>query len=403
MKSELKSRTAAALVSLMMGGWASLASAGGEPDGGVSLKCDPCTEPNGRGIYVADPHHYCIEDKVDGKPMRFCPEAFIEVPAQGGAPARVELAGTYFEGSTLKETKLTAFPTVSVRLPGGSLAPLLGVETGTTEFVDTNNSIGTSNSKLMLVYKKDKLSPEIKVSSEDLNGLTLHIPSPLQPRARSAHVPPLLAYLLNFKQVAVADAVTPMYQYEVSWRSMSPYAQAHNLCSGGQRMSVLPGKRVNGTGGRVTDEVRTTTMACATGAIVQCMIWGYRPDNLKYTPKDQDLLMSACIQAKRAAYFGGPRSYTENGHTIAMTDSMLIPNYRQVKKGTVSRVEAIWTAEKAYCVNEDNRRVKPHPKFPPNWQQQVPECNFDKLPLDWAKYGFIATGSAEATTSVPGQ
>ena len=406
MRSEAKSRTAAALVSLLMGCWATVASAGGEPDGGVSLRCDPCTEPNGRGIYIADPLHYCIRDNVDGVPMRFCPEALVEVPAQGSTPAHVELDGSYFVGEPLTETKLPVRPTVSVRLQGGKLVPLLDVGTETTTFTNSSGKTEASTSKLTFYYKKDNLSPQIKVSSEHLHDLTLHILSPFQPRLPPAMLPRSpLAYLLNFKQVGVADAVTPMYRYSVSWMPMKPQAQNFTLCSGGQSMSVLPGRRVSGTRGTVTNEVTTTTMACATGAIVQCMTWGYRPENLKYKAQDQNSLMGACIQAKRAAYFGGPTSYTQNGHSINMRDFMPIPNYQPVKRDSITKVEAIWTAEKAYCVNKGNRRVNPPlaPEFPQGWESQVRECGDGPLPADWAENGVIVTGPAEDTTSAPGQ
>jgi hypothetical protein len=147
-------------------------------------------------------------------------------------------------------------------------------------------------------------------------------------------------------------------------------------------LSLLPGKRVDGSHGRVTEKANAVTLACASGAIFGCMNRGYKPALLNYPDPQENALLGACIQATRAAYFGGPESYTRNNTPISITDN----DAGTRANGTVNSLEALWTENGAACVNAVNRRTSsPLPAAP-----VLPPC--PTKVQDWWRLGVIATG-----------
>ena len=368
MRVGLKSSTAAAVMALMIGCWATLA---------IANECTGCTQPNGRGIYVVDNAHYCITSNMNGRKMvsRFCPEAFLEVSDAAGL-SRVELAGSFFAGAP--STLLEVEPSPRLRVTAiykGKHVPLVGVETK------------SPNSRLIFFYDKSPAEPRAVLKGADLANLTLEITVP------TIKLAPSSTYLLNFKEEPTHPSSLP--RYTVTWRPKANAAgESRALCTGPTNiMSLLPGKRVNGRSGKVMDQANATTLSCESGAIIPCMKWGYTPSQLNYTDAEENRLLGACIQAKRAAYFaksGDYGSYTVNGMAINMKDHLPIPGYTPVKNESFALLEAIWTEDGAKCLNPQYRR-KPTVSLP-NDPLPVPTCGSTTLPNNWAEQGIMATG-----------
>ncbi|WNG41061.1 hypothetical protein F0U61_50705 [Archangium violaceum] len=349
MRAGLNSRTATALAALVLGCWATQAAAG-----------DPCTSPeckegNGRGIYVVQGGNYCIQYNPSQQ-AQFCPEAFV---LAGDSTTRwIELAGRHFKAgleSVQSHRVYARFKDQPVQL--------VGVDTKPTE------------SRLIFYYYKSPAEPRVAVPENELAQLKLRVQS--------------TPVLFEFSYSRVAGSTSP--QYSGSWSSKAYYTNSGaegEFCTspGGQpktALFLLPAKRVDGSNGKVTHLPIAATLACGSGAIVGCMKWGYNPSQLNYPDPQEDALLGACIQAKRAAYFGGAASYTKDNTPITITD-----NYAGTPvNGTVNQLEAIWTQNGAACFNPANRRIDtpPLPATP-----VLPTC--PTAPQDWWALGMIATG-----------
>ncbi|WNG28178.1 hypothetical protein F0U62_32360 [Cystobacter fuscus] len=350
MKAEWKSCTAPALVALVIGCWSTLAAA--EPTASTSSDCIPCTEPNGRGIYIREGMDYCIEHGD----MRFCPEAFVQGSAQEASP--VHLAGRFFWKNQSPFESWQMYP-VRATLGRGKLVTLTGFK--------------VQGAHLSFLYKYSPSDPE---SEADLSTLTLTI-SPND----------MGRWQLSFKKRRDQG-------YTGTWTGSGGVTQ--DFCPDKplmneppmKLMNLLPGKQVDGKTGKVTEESRMVTMACYTGAIATCMRWGYNPSDLGEPATTENALLGACIQAKRAAYFlasGDTSSYTQNGKTIAMQD------HYKVKKDPITALEAVWTENGAECLNLDNRRIN-NPPLPTGWNTKL----HDSCSNDYLKIGpgekYIFTG-----------
>lgn len=346
MRAELNGRTAIALAALLAGCWAILADAS---------SCSTCTEPNGRGIYVRGGAHYCIDhyEFREGREIihRFCPEALVETPS---FHTRVSLVGRSFIGPHfgVVESPLESSSAVYA-LYDNQPVTLTGVE--------------SSSSGLVFSYADNDEQRE--VTGQDLERLMLRI----QIGSGSYH--------LNFKEQA-----TSPYGYAVKWKPVSEAIFHRPLCSDTTNTTLLPSKRVGGTTGVVTDKANAITISCESGAISTCMRWGYDPNRPELSEKGNDLL-SACIQAKRAAYFGGPTSYTQDGKAISLSDYMAIKN----EPIEADALEAIWGPTGAHCLNAHNRRA-PEVSLPAGWEGMIPKC--DEVGGDWWSTGILATGKA---------
>ncbi|QRN99359.1 hypothetical protein JRI60_10210 [Archangium violaceum] len=107
----------------------------------------------------------------------------------------------------------------------------------------------------------------------------------------------------------------------------------------------------------VTLDADVTTLACRSGAIATCMLWGYKPwDSPSEQPgRVREDLFASCLHAKRAAYFVGQgdfASYTRNGTRILVRDAYGI----QGKGARLEQLEAVWGPQGAVCLNPENRR-----------------------------------------------
>jgi hypothetical protein len=133
------------------------------------------------------------------------------------------------------------------------------------------------------------------------------------------------------------------------WNDSNP-SQVSNYCSVtngvAEPVVFVPGTKTHPLTASRTADSSFVDMSCASGGIVACMLWGYKPWSNGSAGPD---LHQACIQMKRAAYCG-VQPYTEEGHTIYVRDSL----NPQVNNGTGSTSEAYWGVNGALCL--DNRR-----------------------------------------------
>ncbi|HEU4533336.1 MAG TPA: ADYC domain-containing protein, partial [Polyangiaceae bacterium] len=194
-------------------------------------------------------------------------------------------------------------------------------------------------------------------------------------------------FLLRW-EVAGAPGEGGLRHYKASYR---PFDSAPNawmpLCVGGAgqpRSVFLGGMRVDGVTAEVTADADATTMACETGAIDTCMVWGYTPWNPRARSNDAgNYLFGSCLQAKRAAYFvglGDPKSYTQGGTPIFLRDPF------GIQTSSADPLEALWSPRGAECINPDRLRrpeLRGTLPIPPS----VPRCD---TPPRWGPLGKIA-------------
>ena len=361
----------AALAVLMLGGWAPLAAA--------NPGCTECTEPNGRGIYVAKGNSYCIKYNPNGE-EQFCPEGFVQTASPGGT--LVELKGRLVNAKG--EDSEQGFKVGAV-LKGQPMR-VLGVSTRASV-------LGRPAARLIFAIAPENGAP-VTVTGSALSDLTLRIrinPPPMQTWA----LPRVIDF--RFEEVGVPKTPDSLYEYKGTWSLPNNNGVTGLLCDGPvnpKNLSVLPDKRVDGMQGTVTDEGRRVTVACGSGAIVTCMNWGYQPSRLSAPSPEENALLGACIQAKRGAYLGGAESYTEQGVQIALRDNYSdAQGHGPINNAAITALEAIWTHKGAACLNPDQMRSpKVHQNLKMTGLPLPPTC--PKNIADWWKLGRLATGKA---------
>jgi hypothetical protein len=345
-------------------------------DGGTNRSITTCPggtvcpgSGNGPGIYVSDPGSYCLWLNRSGS-LRFCPESFENIPGKSGASESVRLKGRLWAAG--KETEVTS-SSVRVRLPDSTLTALREVK----------SPASSPPSRLGFVYQPQGAEGPVHAMGSLLSNLPLVFVLDHQPFPYSVE--------LVFQEIAVPDLLRfasssvpllKLYRYQARYKSQ--YESLKNLpppvfgfyCSqpangvGSNNgiklplplpLSVLARHRVNGATGVISKSKDSVTLACVSGAIVTCMEkWNYLPwnDAFKAPGADPTLLLGACIQAKRAAYFAHPNvkpndfnSYTVEGTQIQIHDAWL--NTKKIPEGGV---EAVWDEQGAVCFNKANQR-----------------------------------------------
>ncbi len=308
-----------------------------------------CTDPNnGKGIFVAEGSNYCLPVFISGD--HFCPEFFSH--AQG----RVVLVGQTFAGPTFPDK-----PSYTTLTPQGRLAGQ------SVEVV----SMRTKNGELRISVH-DGLN-EKELEGQQLLELILEFGDPTH------------SFSMHFIPLAAENGM-PLYQ--VLYKLDSGYKYACSDSNG--TTAFLPDRRVNSVSARVEPALGDVTMACRSGAIATCMVWGYRPWVETADQKRADSLYGSCLQAKRAAYFVQSNdfdSYTVKGTPLVVQDSSRI----MIPHTSLPGIEALWSPEGAVCFSPQFRRIPasnstPLPVLPT--PVGVPECDESLHVL--ARQGLLA-------------
>jgi hypothetical protein len=300
-----------------------------------------CSDPtNGQGIYVAKGFGYCI---WINRETFFCPESFSQSTSGG-----TQLTGQTINSQGETITQEVTFPVAGRRL--GLPVDVLRISL---------NAQG-------LVIAYSDASGYHEVSGNDLGILELDLKTVSQ-----------VAFTLRFRPEALESGVM-MYRAEYFRESASAWQPT---CQDGvEKVAFLPERKVDPVRAKVQLDTQSEvlTMACRTGAIATCMVWGYRPH--EETDRERaaliDIAYGSCLQAKRAAYFvqsGDYSSYTAEGTHIEMQDRYGIMN------GVLPGVEAVWSPEGAVCFSPAYRRIPNPGVVLPSLPSviPVPECDTD--------------------------
>jgi hypothetical protein len=276
---------------------------------------------NGKGIYVTDGSSYCIP--VPPQHL-FCPEHFQNTP-----DGTVELIGQF-----LHDTGAPALPGVLALEVRGTWSD----ETG--EYAVGVNTV-TMDSQGVVVTVSGDPAPS-QVSGPDLLNLRLSFL-----RDQNEMFELRLQPSTWEKGVAL---------YWVDYFSHVTQSWQHYCSDGTGTAAFLPGMLVDSLSAKIqrVHPNESVTMACRSGAITSCMVWGYHP--WEAAPQDENrasFLYGACLQAKRAAYFVASRdynSYTRNGTPLAVQDRDGIMDVPMLG------VEAVWSPNGAVCISPEYRR-----------------------------------------------
>jgi len=300
-----------------------------------------CSDPtNGQGIYVAKDFGYCIPYSRE---QFFCPEYFSQTSS--GAALTGLVIGAKGETVATAET----------------LSAATGRWLGVT--VDVLR-VALDSHGLVIVVNPG--SGEKELSGSDLNGVIIDLKSTTQ-----------AAFSLRIRPSGPDNGVE-LYQAEYFAAATATW---ESYCADGVgKVAFLPQRTVDDVTAKVKEDAGKSalTMACRTGAIATCMVWGYRPHEETDSERAKllDVAYGACLQAKRAAYFvqsGDYKSYTVEGTHIALQDAYGIMN-----APPVAGVEAVWGPEGALCFSPAYRRI-PNPGAPPMpalpGVLPVPECD----------------------------
>lgn len=319
-------------------------------EGGNGCTSAHCTDPtNGQGIYIAKGFGYCIWLSRD---MYFCPEYFSQANT-----------GPQLTGQTVNDKGETITPAMTFAVRGRRLGVAVDVL-----------RIGLNGQDLVIAYSDP--SGYHEASGLDLDGLVLDLKNLSQ-----------VTFSLRFRASTV-DSGVQLYQAEYSLESAPAWTPT---CQDGVgKVAFLPERKVHPVSARVDLDTSSevVTLACRTGAIATCKVWGYRPDDL--TDKERQALMdvayASCLQAKRAAYFvqsGDFSSYTSEGTHIELQDAYGIMN------GSMPGVEAVWGPEGARCFSPAYRRIPNPGVVLPSLPSVLPVPDCDSSLHDAAKKGTL--------------
>ncbi|MCY1022835.1 ADYC domain-containing protein [Pyxidicoccus sp. MSG2] len=373
MKDGIDQRSAVALMAILVslvgctahGSITSTATDGGTPEvSELATHCPGGTtcpgDGNGPGIYVSDTGSYCLW-LYPASNLRFCPESFENQPARGDGVSSVRLKGRLWSGA--EDTVVLSTP-IQVRYDGDKQGSLLKVEPSTVPgtsrlgftyllegAVNPAHVVGSTLPKLMLLFRvdtPDAYTLELTFTEVALAGA----PNPDRPDTQLK----LFRYRARYDNTR--RNISGYYCSEPGDAQATPEGEKTPLS-----LSVLPAHQVNGATGVINTSASSVTMACVSGAIVTCMEnWGYVPWNPTLEANgNPTLLLGACIQGKRAAYFAHPKthpyqdfnSYTVEGTDIRIRDNVINFGKLSIEQGNI---EAIWNTTGAVCFNPTNQR-----------------------------------------------
>ena len=195
----------------------------------------------------------------------------------------------------------------------------------------------------LYVTLRNRATNQIVTKSGDaLDGLILKVTFP------SGGPAGVFSMRLHKPAGLTGDASLSGYSIDY-WNDSSP-SQVSNYCTVqngvAEPVVFVPGTNTHPLTATRLADTSFVDMSCASGGIVACMLWGYKPwSNGSAGP----VLHQACVQMKRAAYCGD-LPYTQEGHTIYVRDN-LSP---QLNNASGGQSEAYWGVNGALCL--DNRR-----------------------------------------------
>ena len=321
--------------------------------------CDP-ENPNGQGIYTVEAGNYCFVTLED---QRFCPEGFIN--AADGLQLELRDRTRPF---LMQKRNLLAKYRATPNSPPQQVKPL---------------SLSGDKTQLVLTYSLNGKTGT--ATGSELSKFTFEINSLETGRGDAS---PLISFEMLLAPAAQEKTDKGLYRYEVKYRDVATnewkwHCQGDGVKQKSSVVYALPQARVSGLSGYLNRDPAAVTLACETGAIATCMLWGYTPWNAEGKLDDnREYAFRSCLQAKRAAYFVGKgdlKSYTTNGTPIVLRDQY------GIKGEDIKNLEAIWSPEGAVCLNMENRR---HPELKIANAFNTTACS----PVEWSEKGKLATG-----------
>jgi hypothetical protein len=293
---------------------------------------------NGKGIYITQGENYCV---YIGYGRFFCPERFYQ------GDKGVQLAGAVVNGpdGEIVQEELVTYRTVG---------HVNGVPMSVVH-------IGVLNQELTFQVQESGTVSEVR--PEDLPALVLEFTGFFEAD---------FTFAMRF-QFSVRQNGVGLYEAQYSPDGMNTW---HSYCDDTRRtVAFLPGLHVDGVTGQSKQDRTVTTMACRTGAIASCMLWGYQPWTADETQQlNVERRLGACVQAKRAAFFvqsGDYNSYTMEGTPLAVQDTANTMSF------AMPGVEAVWSSEGALCLSPEYRRIpnpgETLPALPTS--NPLPECS----------------------------
>jgi hypothetical protein len=133
-------------------------------------------------------------------------------------------------------------------------------------------------------------------------------------------------------------------------------------------------------GGSKIEDASSFTFGCLGAAIAKCVLWGYRPwatlNGVSLAPHHQ-----ACTRMVRADFCGDGTSYTQNGKSIDLYDSLGIQ-----QDTDAWQLESVWSPNGAQCFRQYNRSASAvscyQPSFESNCNQSTPFGNGGLLAVE---------------------
>ena len=187
-------------------------------------------------------------------------------------------------------------------------------------------------------------------------------------------------FVLRFDNIYPDPKWDDVSLYEISYRPIGSDAWT-DLCAGGVPAIPLSNYWDHASGDRI-DDPNVATFACTNAVLAKCVEWGYRPWAEATRCKDWDSKKKkkgctevslqdyhqACTRMARADYCGDGTPWTVPGTAIDIYDHL---NPQIEAMATDWTIEAEWTPEGAYCLNDIRQQA---------WKQQglYPACFLNK-------------------------
>jgi len=174
--------------------------------------------------------------------------------------------------------------------------------------------------------------------------------------------PALRDFVIRIDDIHVDDIFDDVYYYDLSL-GLKGSGAWEPLCADGDPAILLRNYWDEETGARV-DDPDVVTFACTSGVLAHCTQWGYRPwhEAKRCTKWDKDKkgkddceevsladYHQACTRMARADYCGTGEAWTVPGTPIDIYDHL----FDQIEAPETDwPVEAEWTADGAYCLDD---------------------------------------------------
>lgn len=311
--------------------------------------------PNGTGVHAA-------EDILNNEENSYGPVVggyqwnpigfYSPARATGGAAVQPRMYAYYSSGAT----PITANGLVDYALYAGAMynsVQIVAKESNLSfvlEYLDTNGVVIRSAT----------------VVDEQVTGVQLRVKVPYYGNPTS-----LDRYYSYFLGVGARSLLKPdgttVYGYALNVAPQGGAWSPYCLAKGTAEQAVFyQGSLFHPSTAMRADHSSYVTLTCKSGGVATCMSWDEVPwistaKDAKSNPlANLKEYHQACIQMKRAAYFGDGVPYTINGTLIYRRDNLMDPQMNDPLASIVNKTEALWDAKGAVCVNDKYRR---HPEL----------------------------------------